>query len=325
MMKKVLLLLFALAFLPVGSVSANPIEVSSNVDIYSETYQDDYDVWVDSAYTNRFLNEFSKEFDVQLDESIMSLKKDFSGAITINLEDEENIELEELYVSYSKEESNNPSLTITIDFAQEWNSVSEETFIRLFKILAPHLSEEEIKQGHILTKDFNEERTMKNIEFTPLFVFNRFDENEALDLLHKEKPENANKIILENGNDKDDELLDEVVGDSFNPEDYTIITYEEIMRDRSGKMGTKHTFYAEVLQYFEDGDVAMAMLMRNGSPDMIYQAYFTTLPDQRLVEGDQVDVYGTLMGLEGYETVRGSENTTPVIFIDEILIQGIDY
>lgn len=112
---------------------------------------------------------------------------------------------------------------------------------------------------------------------------------------------------------------------TFNRDSYEIISYKDIMRDRSGKMLTKHTFYAEVLQYFEDGNNAMAMLMRDGDSNMIYQAYFTSLPENRLVEGDNVDVYGTLMGLESYETVRGSEDTTPVIFIDELLFEGIDY
>lgn len=115
------------------------------------------------------------------------------------------------------------------------------------------------------------------------------------------------------------------ISPKFDPDSYEIITYEDIMRDRNGKNGTKHTFYAEVMQYFEDGDTAMAMLLRNGDSDMIYQAYFTSLPESRLVEGDNVDVYGTLMGLEGYETVRGNENTTPVIYVDEILVEGIDY
>src|SRR5699024_1709635 len=52
--------------------------------------------------------------------------------------------------------------------------------------------------------------------------------------------------------------------DKLNPEDYEVIAYEDIMRDRSGKMLTKHTFYAEVLQYQEEDDFAYALLMRNG-------------------------------------------------------------
>lgn len=115
-------------------------------------------------------------------------------------------------------------------------------------------------------------------------------------------------------------LLDEFDYDSYSP-----IDYSEIIRYRDGKKGYKDTFFAEVQQYQEDGDRAFALLKKSEDINKLYYAEFNRLPELRLVEGDIVEVYGTLDSLYTYETVIGGTNTVPKIIVDKILIEGIDY
>ena len=111
----------------------------------------------------------------------------------------------------------------------------------------------------------------------------------------------------------------------FEEKDYEIIKYEDIMRERDGLEDVKHTFYAEIQQYDESGDMAEGLIMRNGELDQAYYFIIPNLPDKRLMKGDEIDVYGTLHGLLTYETVMGGNKTVPVIIIDKVLIKGIDY
>lgn len=112
----------------------------------------------------------------------------------------------------------------------------------------------------------------------------------------------------------------------FNPDDYGIYSYEEVMRDRNGMSGKSWTFYAEVLQYFEhDNDTAMALVYKDGNRDEIIMLQFLSLPEQRIVENDMLDVYGYSFGLTSYNTAIGSSKTVPEILVSKVLIQGIDY
>lgn len=108
-------------------------------------------------------------------------------------------------------------------------------------------------------------------------------------------------------------------------EDYELIPYNDIMRQREGLVDVRHQFFAEVQQYDEAEDLAEGLFMRDGDLDQAYYFIFPILPDQRLMTGDQVDVYGTLKGLLTYETVLGGTKTVPVILVEKVLIEGLDY
>lgn len=108
-------------------------------------------------------------------------------------------------------------------------------------------------------------------------------------------------------------------------DDYKLIKYEDIMRKREGLEDERHQFFAEVQQYDESDDIAEGLFMRDGDLDRAYYFIIPNLPETRLMEGDNVDVYGTLHGLLTYETVMGGTKTVPVIIVDKILVQGVDY
>lgn len=106
---------------------------------------------------------------------------------------------------------------------------------------------------------------------------------------------------------------------------YKVIAYEEIMRERDGLVDIPHTFYATVQQYDESEGIGEGLFKRD---DDLSQAYYFAMPNlssTRLMDGDVVDVYGTLKGLLTYETVMGGRKTVPVIVVEELFIQGVDY
>lgn len=325
----------------VNSVYAEE-EYSYN-DIFSEDYPEDYDVYVRNGWINRIINEIKNKYKTKEIET-RYISKDSKNESVIILFDDPNIKYAEGNESISnftlkfseKEDTGDEFIEI---YLTDGLSSNHDLIYNLALILDKDVNEDDFKQ---IPEDKSESGSFNTSEVEIFYgkgkaaytgirmnLTSKLDNSEIKDLSEIDKdrlPDSIREKFLEEQQEVTPvEPEPEPEEEAFNPDSYEIIAYEDIMRDRSGKIGTKHTFYAEVLQYFEDGDNAMAMLMRNGDSDMIYQAYFTSLPENRLVEGDEVDVYGILMGLKGYETVRGNENTTPVIFIDEILIKGIDY
>ena len=126
-----------------------------------------------------------------------------------------------------------------------------------------------------------------------------------------------------------DEYQEIVLGTAkeYKDSDYEIIKYEDIMRERNGMTDVQHTFYATVQQYdeAEDLDMAYGLVMRNDDLDTAYFVFFPTLPDSRLMDGDDIDLYGTLHRLYTYETVMGGTKTVPVLLVHKVLVEGIDY
>lgn len=117
------------------------------------------------------------------------------------------------------------------------------------------------------------------------------------------------------------------LNEEYKDEDYEIIKYEDIMRERNGMSDVKHTFYATVQQYdeSEEDDFGYGLVMRNDDLDKAYYVFFPTLPNTRLMDGDELDIYGTLHGLYTYETVIGGTKTVPVLLVHKVLVKGIDY
>lgn len=323
----------------VNSVYAEE-EYSYN-DIFSEDYPEDYDVYVRNGWINRIVNEIKNKYQTKEVETLYIGKDSKNESVNI-LFDDPNIK-------YAKDNESKYYFRVAfsekVDTGEEFIEIyltdslssNHDLIYNLALILDKDVNEDDFKQ---IPEDKSESGSFNTSEVEIFYgkgkppergvrmnLTSKLDNSEIEDLSSIDSdrlPDSIREQFLEEPQEVTP-VEPEPEEEAFNPDSYEIIAYEDIMRDRSGKLGTKHTFYAEVLQYFEDGDNAMALLMRNGDADMIYQAYFTSLPENRLVEGDEVDVYGILTGLEGYETVRGSENTTPVIFIDEILIKGIDY
>lgn len=99
----------------------------------------------------------------------------------------------------------------------------------------------------------------------------------------------------------------------------TGITFKNISRTPDDYVGQKVTFSGSVLQVQEDGILSVIRMSTNGKyDDVIYGTYSPSILDVRLLDGDQITIYGSVVGLKSYTTVMGSIVTIPEIAIDKI-------
>lgn len=66
-------------------------------------------------------------------------------------------------------------------------------------------------------------------------------------------------------------------------------------------------------------------MYKDGKYDQIIMLGFETLPENRILNGDTIDVYGTSWGIHDYETIDGNTNQVPFVNVDTVLIKGYDY
>lgn len=97
----------------------------------------------------------------------------------------------------------------------------------------------------------------------------------------------------------------------------TGIEYDNLARYPDVYNGKKVKFNCRVLQVVEETAARLAT-DESGYDDVIYAAGISGKLDGRLLEGDEITVYGTADGLVTYTTVLGAEVTIPQIKVDMI-------
>lgn len=322
-MKKILIIFIVFLFIPI-SIRANANEINPNLEI-REFLQDKK--WI--AYGSVEVKDENIDYVVNFDQ--IDLESNFPKYIDMLVKKnkdsiEENQQLivdnNEMYMIQASTENSDEYLesfqigTFDTSVAEGDVYIVKEYLPKIKLIDSEQIDEDGSKKRVVLyyldqvlykiTKN-DEEKNNLNIK-----IYVPSDDSKLDDLKLAIEFSSTNEVMQE-------------IKESFNFEEYKPIDYVNIMRDRSGKPGYKDTFYAEVLQYEEGLHTAVAIFKKDGDHNQLYYAVFNSLPKYRLVEGDNVDVYGTLDGLYTYETVIGGSNTVPKITIDRVLIEGIDY
>ena len=96
-------------------------------------------------------------------------------------------------------------------------------------------------------------------------------------------------------------------------------TYDQLARNPDTYMGQKIKISGKVLQAETSGTTCYARIAMNSSYDtVIFVTYDASLLGYRLLEDDQVTVYGTSYGVYSYEAVSGATITIPWIHADII-------
>lgn len=105
----------------------------------------------------------------------------------------------------------------------------------------------------------------------------------------------------------------------------TGITFEDISRSPDTYKGKKVKFTGTILQIIEGYVYNEARMSTNGKyDDVIYINYNTSIIDVRLLQNDEITVYGTFSGLYTYETIVGGSVTLPKINVDIISLGAED-
>jgi hypothetical protein len=109
--------------------------------------------------------------------------------------------------------------------------------------------------------------------------------------------------------------------------EYKEYTYEEMARNPEKVKGSKAMFSGQVIQVIEHDDIVdlrvnISNIGGGFNTDTVYVVYTRKSPDEdRILEKDNVTIYGTLDGLYTYDAVSGAKITLPLIFADYIDVE----
>lgn len=99
----------------------------------------------------------------------------------------------------------------------------------------------------------------------------------------------------------------------------TGITYDNIARNPDEYEGRKVKFQGRVVQMLEDRDAGLVnirLAVDDNYGQIIYVSYMPAKGESRILEDDEITVYGTSMGMMTYTATLGNEVTVPWVNAD---------
>lgn len=112
---------------------------------------------------------------------------------------------------------------------------------------------------------------------------------------------------------------------TYGDSDYkTGITFDNISRNPKDYEGKLVYFTGEVVQLMEGDDENQIRLAVDGDYDkMILIGYDPEITTSRILEDDNIEIYGISVGIFQYESVLGQTISIPAVYVDKInLING---
>lgn len=112
---------------------------------------------------------------------------------------------------------------------------------------------------------------------------------------------------------------------TYSDSDYkTGITFDNISRNPKDYEGKLVYFTGEVVQLMEGDDENQIRLAVDGDYDkVILIGYNPEITTSRILEDDNIEIYGTSVGIFQYESVLGQTISIPAVYVDKInLING---
>ena len=102
----------------------------------------------------------------------------------------------------------------------------------------------------------------------------------------------------------------------------TGITFNQLARTPDDYTGDLVKFKGKVLQVIEgDSEINLRIAVNDDYDKVVLVYYPKTLLSKRVLEDDQITLYGTSRGLYTYESTMGGEITIPLIEIDKLDIR----
>ena len=100
----------------------------------------------------------------------------------------------------------------------------------------------------------------------------------------------------------------------------TEYSYDQLARTPDTYKGQKVKFSGQVIQGLEyaDKDLGSIILKINSNYDTVYCVYTLSDLNFRVLDDDNITIYGVASGMYSYETVRGNTLTIPLIYVDYI-------
>lgn len=99
----------------------------------------------------------------------------------------------------------------------------------------------------------------------------------------------------------------------------TGITYDNLARNPDDYEGKKVKFYGKVLQVMEgDGEIQIRLAVNDDYDTVLLGGYDASIVTSRVLEDDEITIYGTSVGLISYDSTMGGKITIPGVYIDKI-------
>lgn len=99
----------------------------------------------------------------------------------------------------------------------------------------------------------------------------------------------------------------------------TGITYDELARTPDDYKGKKVKFYGKVIQVMEgDGSVQIRLAVDDDYDTVLYCEYSSDIVSSRVLEDDEITIYGISAGLLTYESTMGGNITIPAVLVEKI-------
>lgn len=99
----------------------------------------------------------------------------------------------------------------------------------------------------------------------------------------------------------------------------TGITYDQLARTPDEFKGKKVKFYGKVVQVLEsDGMVHIRLAVDDNYDTILLGEYNASIVGSRVLEDDEITIYGTSAGVITYESTMGGSITIPGVAIDRI-------
>lgn len=101
----------------------------------------------------------------------------------------------------------------------------------------------------------------------------------------------------------------------------TGITYNQLARTPDKYKDKKVKFSGKVIQVIEGGDddsIQIRLAVKGDYDKIIYGEYLKSIVSSRVLEDDQITIYGTSVGTISYESTMGGVITIPGVYIEKI-------
>ncbi|MGV3488586.1 MAG: toxin regulator [Tuberibacillus sp.] len=99
----------------------------------------------------------------------------------------------------------------------------------------------------------------------------------------------------------------------------TGITYDQLARTPDDYTDEKVKFHGKVLQVIEgDGDTQIRLAVNDNYDTVIFGQFDATAVESRVLEDDEITIYGTSVGLISYDSTMGGNISIPGVSIDKI-------
>lgn len=99
----------------------------------------------------------------------------------------------------------------------------------------------------------------------------------------------------------------------------TGITYNQLARTPDDYIGKKVKFSGKVVQVIESDSIINLRFAVDGNYDnIIYLYYKSSIVSSRILEGDNITIYGTSKGLMSYTSTMGGNITIPEVLVSKI-------